>query len=64
MFMFEAVVLTGVPERQTVQSTSEAGAAPQAPAYRRSGYPGSRHFNENYIGSWLREAAQAHQAQR
>jgi hypothetical protein len=57
MFMFEAVVLTGVPERQTAVAPAKAGDA--AAVYRRPGYPGSRHFNENYIGSWLLEASKA-----
>jgi hypothetical protein len=57
MFMFEAVAFTGVPLRQPANSNGEA-AAPPAPAYRRPGYPGCRHFNENYIGSWLKGAGE------
>ena len=61
MFMFEAVVLKGVRECQpseVIENMAAVGLASGGaePIRRRPGYPGCRHFNENYIGSWLAEA--------
>jgi hypothetical protein len=61
MFMFEVVALKGVREHQPAELVEDMAtlglASAELPARRRAGYPGCRHFNENYIGSWLRVAA-------
>lgn len=61
MFTFELVALKSAPACEDAEIVLDAAANDQAAATplvrRRPGYPGCRHFNENYIGSWLLDPA-------
>ena len=51
-------ILKQLNQAETVhEGTANDQAAATPLVRRRPGYPGCRHFNENYIGSWLLDPA-------